>query len=223
MKELYEDKDGERKAEIALLSGPNEFSEFYSRLKGIKEFHKKHPDEISIPLSTEFEQMAKAYQNSEAMSLLVEFTDEEGYGRYLDLHECYDKYINIRGVEKTDYITYLMIFDHLYDIPKDRKNSEYKKYLEVLYTYLYGFNVKIKPLHDLDKDLDQTKLDFERQWTEGVFPGWQKKEQESALSNTGAPLDLSAFTSWEELASLGLDRLKSALMAMGLKCGVTLE
>lgn len=223
LKELYEDKDGERKAEIALLSGPNEFSEFYSRLKGIKEFHKKHPDEISIPLSTEFEQMAKAYQNSEAMSLLVEFTDEEGYGRYLDLHECYDKYINIRGVEKTDYITYLMIFDHLYDIPKDRKNAEYKKYLEVLYTYLYGFNVKIKPLHDLDKDLDQTKLDFERQWTEGVFPGWQKKEQESALSNTGAPLDLSAFTSWEELASLGLDRLKSALMAMGLKCGGTLE
>ena len=31
------------------------------------------------------------------------------------------------------------------------------------------------------------------------------------------------FSSWEELASLGLDRLKSALMALGLKCGGTLE
>lgn len=30
---------------------------------------------------------------------LVDFTDEEGYGKYLDLHECYEKYINLRGVE----------------------------------------------------------------------------------------------------------------------------
>ncbi|XP_071543698.1 splicing factor 3A subunit 3-like [Panulirus ornatus] len=39
----------------------------------------------------------------------------------------------------------------------------------------------------------------------------------------GAHLDLSAFSSSEELMSLGLDRLKSALMALGLKCGGTLE
>lgn len=220
--DLYEDKEGERKAEIAALSGPNEFTEFYSRLKNIKEFHKKHPDEISVPLSTEFDQMAKAYQQSDAMNLLVEFTDEESYGRYLDLHECYDKYINLRGVEKTDYITYLMIFDHLYDIPKERKNADYRKYLEALFEYLHGFNQRVKPLMDLDKSLSQTKADFERQWAEGIFPGWPK-ETESALSNIGAHLDLSAFTSWEELASLGLDRLKSALMAIGLKCGGTLE
>ena len=43
------------------------------------------------------------------------------------------------------------------------------------------------------------------------------------LSTVGDHLDLSAFSSWEELASLGLDRLKSALMALGLKCGGTLE
>lgn len=166
--------------------------------------------------------MEKTYQNSDAMSLMVGFSDEEGCGRYLDLHECYDKYINIRGVEKTDYITYLMIFDHLYDISKDRKNAEYKKYLEVLYNYLYSFNVRTKPLFDIDKHLQQTQKDFDKQWAEGSFPGWPK-EKESALSNIGAPLDLSAFTSWEELASLGLDRLKSALMALGLKCGGTLE
>lgn len=43
------------------------------------------------------------------------------------------------------------------------------------------------------------------------------------LANIGAHLELSAFSSWEELASLGLDRLKSALLALGLKCGGTLE
>lgn len=43
------------------------------------------------------------------------------------------------------------------------------------------------------------------------------------MTHVGAHLELSAFSSWEELASLGLDRLKSALMALGLKCGGTLE
>lgn len=51
----------------------------------------------------------------------------------------------------------------------------------------------------------------------------QKETTGSALSTTGAHLDLSGFSSWEELASLGLDRLKSALTALGLKCGGTLE
>ena len=35
-----------RKEEIAALSGPNEFAEFYSRLKIIKDFHRKHPNEV---------------------------------------------------------------------------------------------------------------------------------------------------------------------------------
>lgn len=30
---------------------------------------------------------------------LAEFTDEEGYGKYLDLHECYEKFINLKGIE----------------------------------------------------------------------------------------------------------------------------
>ena len=39
----------------------------------------------------------------------------------------------------------------------------------------------------------------------------------------GAHLDLTAFSSPEELMSLGLDRLKSALQALSMKCGGTLE
>ena len=50
-----------------------------------------------------------------------------------------------------------------------------------------------------------------------------QKEATGALTHAGAHLDLSAFSSYEELASLGLDRLKSALMALGLKCGGTLQ
>ncbi|CAF1279815.1 unnamed protein product, partial [Didymodactylos carnosus] len=49
------------------------------------------------------------------------------------------------------------------------------------------------------------------------------KETGGALAKGGAYLDLNAFSSPEELASLGLDRLKSALLALGMKCGGTLE
>ena len=36
-----------RKEEVQSLSGPNEFTEFYSRLKQLREFHKRHPNEVS--------------------------------------------------------------------------------------------------------------------------------------------------------------------------------
>ncbi len=35
-----------RKDELNAISGPNEFAEFYNRLKQIKEFHRKHPNEV---------------------------------------------------------------------------------------------------------------------------------------------------------------------------------
>ena len=30
---------------------------------------------------------------------LVEFTDEEGYGKYLDMHPLHDKYLNLKHLE----------------------------------------------------------------------------------------------------------------------------
>lgn len=221
--ELYEDKDGLRRAEIAALSGPNEFVEFYGRLKSIKDFHRKHPNELCIPMSTEFEEMTKQRENpSEEMQNLVDFTDEEGYGKYLDLHESYNLYINLKGIDKVDYVTYLNIFDQFYDIPKDRKNSNYKEYMDVLLKYLAYYCSRVKPLLDLNEELTKVMKDFERKWDEGTFMGWPKAAT-GALTHSGVYLDLSSFSSWEELASLGLDRLKLGLMYLGIKCGGTLE
>lgn len=58
---------------------------------------------------------------------MVEFTDEESYGRFLDLHECYLKYINLKGLDRITYVSYLDDFDKLADIPKTIKNSFYKE------------------------------------------------------------------------------------------------
>uniref|UniRef100_A0A2K6PIP9 Splicing factor 3a subunit 3 n=1 Tax=Rhinopithecus roxellana TaxID=61622 RepID=A0A2K6PIP9_RHIRO len=213
-RDLYDDKDGLRKEELNAISGPNEFAEFYNRLKQIKEFHRKPPNEICVPMSVEFE-------DEEAQNL-VEFTDEEGCGRYLDLHDCYLKYINLKASEKMDYITYLSIFDQLFDIPKERKNAECKTYLEMLLENLQDYTDRVKPLQDQNELFGKIQAESEKKWENGTFPGWPK-ETSGALTHAGAHLDLSAFSSREELASLGLDRLKSALLALGLKCGGTLE
>ena len=34
-----------------------------------------------------------------ALTDMVDFTDEEGYGKYLDLHQCYDCFINLKQLE----------------------------------------------------------------------------------------------------------------------------
>jgi len=223
LKEIYDDKDGLRKEEITALSGPNEFGEFYNRLKGIKEFHRRHPGEVFVPMSVEFDELKKIRETSgDDANNMVEFSDEEGYGKFLDLHECYDKFINLKGVERMDYINYITAFDQLYDIPRERKGGEYRVYLNCLFEYLYGFISRTKPLLNLDQQLVEMEQDFEGKFERGECPGWAR-EQAGAMAHTGAHLDLSAFSSPEELAKLGLDRLKSALIALGLKCGGTLQ
>jgi splicing factor 3A subunit 3 len=137
------------------MSGPNEFSEFYSRLKNIKEFYKRHPNEISIPMALEFEEFAKLRDNPNEINL-VDFTDEEGYGKFLDLNQCFEKYINLKGIERIDYLTYLTTFDQLFEIPKDKKlSTDYVKYLESLLEYLSDYCTRVKPLLSLtDVSLD---------------------------------------------------------------------
>ena len=36
------------------MGGPDEFSEFYRRLKDIRDHHHRHPNEVEEPMSMEF-------------------------------------------------------------------------------------------------------------------------------------------------------------------------
>ncbi len=102
----------------------------------------------------------------------MSFTDEEGYGKYLDMNELYQKYVNLKGVEKINYIKYLAEFDHLFNIPREKKNQEYKAYIEEMYNYLYNYIERIKPLFDINSELNADVEDFQQKWAEGSFPGW---------------------------------------------------
>lgn len=246
--DLYDDNDGSRKKEIQSLSGPNEFTEFNARLKTIVQYHKRNfsssvaaattestpSSSVNTPMSIEYDNLVKSIQqNDDDAGALVNFTDEEGYGRYLDLNELYQKYINLKilndnnsisnSSKRINYLKYLSEYDHLFSIAREKKtNQEYKRYLNSLYDYLTSYLVRVKPLFDQSAEIEKAQAEFEAKWASGTFPGWPK-ETAGALIKSGAYLDLSAYTSSEELASLGLDRLKSALMALGLKCGGSLN
>ncbi len=89
-----------RADEINSLAGPDEFGEFYRRLKNMKDFHRRHMNEIEPPMSMEFLKLDRQrVQPPEYLQTLVDFSDEEGYGKYLDMHELHDTFINIRHME----------------------------------------------------------------------------------------------------------------------------
>lgn len=97
---IYNDESGERAKEIQAIGGPNEFAEFYSRLKSLKDIHRKNPNETARPLTIEFQEMANFVQDPDKIEReMVRFTDEEGYGKFLDMHTLYEQYVNLKGVK----------------------------------------------------------------------------------------------------------------------------
>lgn len=74
---------------------------------------------------------------------------------------------SVTGLEKVDYITYLTTFDRLFEIPKDKKTTQYREYLFVLLDYLYAYVERVKPLLDLSQELEIVTKDFNEQWEGG--------------------------------------------------------
>ncbi|CAG8549036.1 25773_t:CDS:2 [Dentiscutata erythropus] len=171
--ELYLDSDGARKGEIDALSGTSEFSEFYGRLKAIKDYHRRYPNETVEPLELEFINQTKS--NGEEDELDKLFSGEEGSGRFLDLHALHEQYVNLKNVKKLDYLTYLSEFDNFAEYPKENKHGEYIKYLEDLRSYLESFFGRVKPLSNLEDIKETTRKSFLQQWESGKFPGWEKQ------------------------------------------------
>ena len=67
---------------------------------------------------------------------------------------------------------YLSEYDHLFQISREKKNQDYKRYLDSLYQYLYGYLERVKPLLDINSEIEKSLVDFEKKWIEGTFPGW---------------------------------------------------
>ncbi|KAI6243703.1 Splicing factor 3A subunit 3 family protein [Aphelenchoides fujianensis] len=235
--EIYSDLTGERAREIQQLGGPNEFAEFYQRLKLMKSFYAKNPNEEATSLTLEFEKKLTFIANPDRVEKeTVTFTDEEGYGKFLDMHLLFDQYINLKDIKarsffpfiqlKIDYIKYLETFDRLYEIPREttKKTGAYKEYATTLLNYLVDFIGRAKPLINIEGVTLKADEEFESKWREEKMPGWAKDKPASATANGPiAAVDVSEYETVEQLEALGADRLKAALIAAGLKCGGTVK
>ncbi|KAF5790506.1 putative splicing factor SF3a60 binding domain, SF3A3 domain, splicing factor 3A subunit 3 [Helianthus annuus] len=214
--EIYEDKDNARKDEIAALggqitaTGTNVFSAFYDRLKEIREYHRgRHPSAARV---LDSEQLLEEEPH-------IQFRGEEAYGRYLDLHELYNDYINSKFGKQIDYSTYLEVFSQPQRIPSSKLQAtrQYKEYLRKLTGYLVYFLERIEPLRDLDRLFSKVTTEFEEQWANGKVD----ERKDDAQENTSINLDY--YSTIEELVELGPEKLKKALVALGLKAGGTVQ
>jgi splicing factor 3A subunit 3 len=192
------------------------FSSFYDALNATREYHMKFPNASS-------DYIPKVIQEE----INVPFSGEEIFGKYLDLHTFYLRYCNLPNVpaKDQDYLQYLDKFNSFFFISETSKNSKiYVSYVNDLWEYLSGFFSRVQPLVELD--LKEWREEFERKWTAGKISGWKPRTTKTAGGgNMAQPqaLRLGLFNHPSELEALGMERLKEALEAMGLKCGGTLK
>ncbi|KAK0075874.1 hypothetical protein PV325_006213 [Microctonus aethiopoides] len=187
--ELQKCEDTLRNAKIQKDSDSNAMKDFYSELES---FIKSHCDNLKG--SDELLQLKKFNDSTN----LSKFTDEEEYGKYLDLHKCYQQYINLEGIEKISYTTYVSTFDHLFNFPRSRKNSQYVRYLKAISSYLNDYFMRIQPLENINNEMKKVEIEFEVQWENDTFPGWSTKidnEQIDIEENSKS----NVLLSWEEL------------------------
>lgn len=207
---LLED-DNLLRADVGKMKGSDMFNSFYTAVTTTREYYARFPS-LNIPPNSE----SKSNEASD-----VPFSGEEVFGKYLDLHAFHLRYTNLPNVpsHEQDYLQYLDKFNTFFYISESSKNSKhYRAYLNELWDYLFDFFSRIQPLVEIDSILLGWRTDFEKKWAEGTVPGWKKKNVTSPQ-----PLRLGVFNSVEELEALGLERLKEALEALGLKCGGTLK
>jgi splicing factor 3A subunit 3 len=222
--EIYVDNDGARKDEIAALggqtaTGTNVFSAFYDRLKEIREYHRRHPSARAVVDTTdEYEQLLKEEPQ-------IEFSGEEAFGKYLDLHEMYNNYINSKFGTHIEYAAYLEIFSEPQKVPRKFKMTrQYMEYLGKLLEYLIYFFERTEPLQDLDRMFSKVVSEFEEDWASGMVQGWGDEAQENGdVPSQTTAIDLDFYSSVEELIEVGPERLKEALGALGLKTGGTVQ
>jgi len=200
---LYEDADGARKEEIASVSGATVFSAFYDQLKSIREYHRKFP---SAP-STESAEMALV---SEVLDDAPEegFTGEEAEGRFVDMHSLHDAFLNLKGVERIDYCTYLKQCANLAALPKGTALAGgYLRYAKALRDYWLSFLRRTQPLMPLDKLLEAAEADLKSRWAKGEITRWQ---QPSAAAAEAAAIDLAAYASAAALEAVGMEAISGA-------------
>jgi len=236
------DEDGSFKEELEAMKGENAFGSFYSALKETKDYHLRYPNmEVRTAPDLDSEMACKA-----------EFSGEEMWGKYLDLHSFHERAVNMKnlfpdfannptsngggGDDKDknrlplEYIDFLDEFHRLDKVPRTAKTNsnsvsgKYAAYVRELKEYLVGFLTRAQPLLDVADALGKDcDAPFEEAWAKGAVPGWAGLGGGEATAKAKKAVDMTNLHSVEALESLGMARLKEGLEALGLKAGGSLK
>ncbi|GAB4858456.1 hypothetical protein Ancab_009930 [Ancistrocladus abbreviatus] len=145
---------------------------------------------------------------------------EEAFGRYLDLHEFYNKYVNSKFGELMEYSAYLDVFSQPEKIPHKLKMISTGNTCQ----HLISFFQQTEPLKDLDRIFSKLMGEFEEQWPNGEVEGWENDRQENRhVPSQHMAIDLDYYSTVEVLMEVGPEQLKEALAALGLKTGRTVR
>lgn len=180
---LYEDKSGQRSKEILQISAGDPFEEFYRQVSSIKEHHARYPNEQA----ENSEQWYRPRKGGEDQPYIVDsmFSGEEAFGRFFDLHECHESYLNLPGAKRLAYLQYLEVFDNFQPgyggvRRADKLTDQYFKYLGDLMDYLESFMRRTRPLENLDEVFDGWQREFETAWEKDEVQGWQRETSAKA-------------------------------------------
>ncbi|KAL9238643.1 hypothetical protein vseg_013039 [Gypsophila vaccaria] len=147
-------------------------------------------------------------------TLHIPFSGEEGFGKYLDLHEFYRRYTNSKFGHYVTYIDYLRTFPGIDDdntIPyKFKATLEYRLYVKDVLEYLISFMERARPLTFLDRIFKE----LEEQCAGCNLDRGKKRQREA---------EIDELDTVDDLMEMGLDSLKEALDTLGLKSGGTLR
>ena len=109
-----------RTEEFDSLSKGDIFKSFYSQLEEIQKYHKQFPGLVEKSVCSLLIFLT-SQKTVEPVDLEKIFTGEEYYGKYLDLHSLFEKYINLPRIYRIDYVSYLTLFYKFNDIPMETK------------------------------------------------------------------------------------------------------
>jgi splicing factor 3A subunit 3 len=173
---LYDDKSGLRSKEILQISTGDPFEEFYRQVTNVREHHGRYPNEQA----ENSEGWYRPRRGGDDQPYIVEsmFSGEEAYGRFFDLHNCHDSYLNLPNAKRLGYMQYLEAFDNFQPGQggvkrADKLTDPYFKYLGDLMGYLESFMRRTRPLENIDQVLDGWQQEFETAWEKGEVQGWQ--------------------------------------------------
>lgn len=197
--ENYQDALGLKKSWIDFLEGCREtegtgdkamdvWINFYEQVVYVKDYHTQF-----TPYGQPAQVLDEDWFFTHALddrSAVPKFSGPEGYGRYVDLHECFLEFINLKRLAKlkpavvmVDYVTYLKTFDQFFNFPRASKDYQYEEYLDHLTAYLKGFFSRTQPLLNLDQMEHMHSRDFSVRWGLRDVPGWTDIPKLHELTN----------------------------------------